>query len=443
MARLEKIVLQGFKSFKRKTSIPFPEGFSVITGPNGSGKSNIGDSVAFVLGKSSSKALRAKKSQDLVFHGSQRKGGSDYAKVSMYFDNSDRSLPLEEKMVSISRRISKKGVSTYRMNGRVVTRQQIVDMFALAGVTADGHNIIQQGDVTKIVEMDSEQRRQIIDEISGISEFNEKKHKAEKELTRIEERVREAEIIINEKASIMEKIKAERDAAMRYRELEAELAMTRAALVWKDYSRAKSSMESIEQDLGEKEAELGKLEEEIKEYDARLEEKEGKLDELTKSVLKASDQIDVTRKIERLRGEIERKRDRADSNNREIERLDSIIQKISSMGSGSNPALDAVKSMPGVQGSLSELIMIPPEYRTAVEVSAGSHLRDIVVDSMNNAVRCVKHLKTNKLGRARFLPMDKIRPFPGKPLPTGAIGWLSEIIQHDPMYDSIVNYVFS
>jgi chromosome segregation protein len=202
-------------------------------------------------------------------------------------------------------------------------------------------------------------------------------------------------------------------------------------------------MEGIEQYRGEKEAELGKLEEKIKGYDTQLEEKEGKLDELTKSVLKASDQVDVTRKIERLRGEIERKRDRADSNRREIERLDSIIQKISSMGSGSNPALDAVKSMPGVQGSLSELIMIPPEYRTAVEVSAGSHLRDIVVDSMNSAVRCVKHLKTNKLGRARFLPMDKIRPFPGKPLPTGAIGWLSEVIQHDPIYDSIVNYVFS
>ena len=70
MARLDRIVLQGFKSFKRKTSIPFPTGFSVITGPNGAGKSNVGDAVAFVLGKSSSKALRAKKAKDLVFHGS-------------------------------------------------------------------------------------------------------------------------------------------------------------------------------------------------------------------------------------------------------------------------------------------------------------------------------------------------------------------------------------
>ncbi len=443
MARLEKIVVQGFKSFKRKSSIPFPTGFSVITGPNGAGKSNVGDAIAFVLGKSSSKSLRAKKAKDLVFHGSQKKGGADHAKVALYFDNSEKTLPVDETMVSISRRINKKGVSTYRMNGRVVTRQQIVDMFSLAGVSADGHNIIQQGDVTKIVEMDPEQRRQIIDEISGISEFDEKKHKAEKELARIEERVREAEILINEKASIMEKVKAERDAAMRYRELESELNRVRSAIIWKDYSGAMKSMETIDQELGEKEAELGKLEAKIKEYDDVLAEKEGKLEELTKSVLKASSQIDVTRKIEKLRGEIERKRDRVDSNLREIERLESIMEKISSISSGSNPALDAVKSMPGVQGSLSELIMVPPQYKTAVEVSAGAHLRDIVVDSTNNAVKAVKYLKTNKLGRARFLPMDKIRGFPTKPLPTGAVGWLSELIQHDPMYDSIISYVFS
>lgn len=443
MARLERIVLQGFKSFKRKTSIPFPTGFSIITGPNGSGKSNVADAVAFVLGKSSSKALRAKKSQDLVFHGSQRKTGVDYAKVGLYFDNSQKSLPVDEPEVSISRRINKKGISTYRMNGRVVTRQQIVDMFSLAGISHDGHNIIQQGDVNKIVELDSVQRRQIIDEISGIQEFDEKKAKAEKELAKIEERVREAEILINEKASIMEKIRAERDAALRYRELESELSKTRAALIWKDYSGAMKSMENTEEELQEKEAELQRLEEEIRDYDSQLQEEEQKLEELTKSVLKVSDQIDVTRNIEKLRGEIERRRDRIESNRRETERLDSVIEKITSLETGSNPSLEAVRKMPGIQGSLSELIMVPPEYKVAVEVSAGSHLRDIVVDSMNNAVRCVKHLKENKIGRARFLPMDKVRGLPKKPLPTGAIGWLSELIQHDPVYDGIVNYVFS
>lgn len=443
MVRLERIVIQGFKSFKRKTSIPFPGGFSVITGPNGSGKSNIGDSISFVLGRSSSKALRARKAHELVFQGSAKKSAADYAKVALYFDNSQKVLPLEEKTVTISRRLNKKGVSTYRLNGKVVTRQQIVDMFALADLSADGHNIIQQGDVNHIVEMDAVQRRKIIDEISGIGEYEEKRNKAQKELAKIDERVREAEILINEKQSIMEKIKAERDAAIRYKELESELSRIRTAVIWKDYSSSMRSMEGMEKDIDEKEKENGVLEKKIAEYDRKLVDEEGKLEEMTRSVLRASSQIEVTRKIEELRGQVERKRDKIESNEREIERIDAMISRIASFETRTNPALSAVKSMEGVRGALSELIMVPAQYRTAVEVSAGAHMSDIVVDSTASAVRCVKYLKANKVGRARFLPMDKVRGREPGSLPVGAIGWMSELLQHDPIYSGIVDYVFS
>ena len=96
MVKIEKLVMQGFKSFKRKVSIPFPVGFSVITGPNGSGKTNVSDAVCFVLGKTSSRDLRAKKTHNLIFHGSKEKEGSDYANVVLYFDNSDNVLPIKE-----------------------------------------------------------------------------------------------------------------------------------------------------------------------------------------------------------------------------------------------------------------------------------------------------------------------------------------------------------
>ncbi len=443
MVRLERIVIQGFKSFKRKTSIPFPEGFSVITGPNGSGKSNIGDSISFVLGRSSSKALRARKAHELVFQGSARKSASDDAKVALYFDNSQKILPLEDKSVCISRRLNKKGVSTYRLNGKVVTRQQIVDMFALADLSADGHNIIQQGDVNHIVEMDAVQRRKIIDEISGIGEYDEKRNKAQKELEKIDTRVREAEILINEKSAIMEKIKTERDAAIQYKDYESELANVRAAVIWKEFSSSMKSVEENEKGMEEKERESKDLEEKIAKYDKMLVEEEEKLEDLTKSVLKASTQIETTKKIEELRGHIERKRDRIESNEREIERIDAMISRVASFETKSNPALSAVKGMPGVQGSLSELIMVPGQYKIAAEVSAGGHMRDIVVDTTANAVRCVKHLKANKIGRARFLPMDKVKGREPGSLPVGAVGWMSELIQHDPEYSGIVDYVFS
>ncbi len=405
--------------------------------------SNIGDSISFVLGRSSSKALRARKAHELVFQGSARKSASDDAKVALYFDNSRKILPLEEKSVCISRRLNKKGISTYRLNGKVTTRQQIVDMFALADLSADGHNIIQQGDVNHIVEMDAVQRRKIIDEISGIGEYDEKRNKAQKELEKIDGRVREAEILINEKQSIMEKIKAERDAAIMYKDYESELASVRAAVIWKEYSSSMKGVEESEKEITEKEKESEDIEKKIAKHDGMLVEEEKKLEDLTRSVLKASTQIDITRKIEELRGHIERKRDRIESNEREIDRIEAMISRVSSFEARSNPALSAVKGMGGVRGSLSELIMVPGQYRIAAEVAAGGHMSDIVVDSTSNAVRCVKHLKANRIGRARFLPMDKIRGRETGNLPVGAVGWMSELIQHDPEYSGIVDYVFS
>ena len=249
MVRLEKIVIQGFKSFKRKTAIPFPTGFSVVTGPNGSGKSNVSDSISFVLGRTSSKSMRAKKTQDLIFHGSTSKKGSPEARVTLYFNNNKKELPFDDKIVTVSRRVNKNGVSTYRLNGKIVTRQQMVDVLMQVGIKPDGHNIIQQGDVNQIVEMDPTQRRQIIDNISGISEYEEKKQKALKELGKIEERVREAEILLNEKTSTMEKLEKERNAAVRYKELEKELENVRSAVVWKEFNESEKGMSDIQEKL--------------------------------------------------------------------------------------------------------------------------------------------------------------------------------------------------
>src|SRR3989344_2855662 len=169
MTYIQKISMEGFKSFKRKVAVPVLPGFTVFTGPNGSGKSNISEAVSFVLGLQS-RSLRAKKAEDLIFHGSKNKPASDHAKVSVSFDNSKKTIPIPEDEVIISRIINKSGVSTYKINGKTVTKQQLVDIFAQIRLSASGHNVIHQGDVTQIVEMSPIQRRQIIDEISGIAE---------------------------------------------------------------------------------------------------------------------------------------------------------------------------------------------------------------------------------------------------------------------------------
>jgi chromosome segregation protein len=443
MVKIEKLVVQGFKSFKRKASIPFPTGFSVITGPNGSGKSNIGDAISFVLGRSSSRTLRARKAKELIFHGSEKKEGSDFAKVALYFDNSSKVLPLEETSVSISRRINTQGVSVYRLNDKVVTRQQLVDVMNQAGIHPDGHNIIQQGDVNKIVEMDPIERREILDDISGISEYDEKKAKAEKELAKIDERVREAEIILQEKMSIMEKLESERNAALKYKELESNLSKIRASIIWKDYSGADKTLKEVSSSLVEKEKRSVELDKSISDFDNQIIEQEKGLEELTKSVIRASDQIEVSRKLARLQAEAERLQDKRESHEREIERIASIVEKLTTLDTRVNPALGAVKDFKGVCGQLSDLITVPAQYRTAADVAAGGHMTDIVTETSRDAIACVKHLKENKLGRARFLPLDKIRSYPQKDLPVGAIGWLSELIHHEPKHAQAIEFVFA
>jgi len=402
---------------------------------------NVSDSICFVLGKSSSKSLRAKKAHELIFHGSKKKEASDSASVTIYFDNSDSSIPINEKSVSIGRRINKNGVSTYRLNGKVVTRQQIVDIFSQAGIHTDGQNIIQQGDVTQIVEMDPQQRRVIIDDIAGITEYDEKKHKAEKELEKIGEKVREAEIVLHERESILERLQKDRDAALEYQKLESELNSLRAALLWKSYSDAETSLKEKAKTIEEKTKIADKLEKEIKEYDKLLENEEQTLENLTRDVIQASSQIEVTKKIAKLQAEIEAKKSKIESNQREIQRIDMMIDRLRSIDRHVSPEFKKILGFNGVHGFFSDLVMIPSKYSIAVDVAAGSHMRDIVVDNTNTAVTCVKYLKENKIGRARFLPLEKIRPYNKKTLPTGAMGWLSELIHHEPKLDNVVEYV--
>jgi len=442
MLRLERIVIQGFKSFKKKTSIPFPTGFSCITGPNGSGKTNVLDAFCFVLGKKSSRTMRAKTSGDLIFHGSKKKGAADFANVMLYIDNSGGELPLEKGSVTIGRRINKKGVSTYRLNGKVVTRQQILDIFAKAGMHPDGHNIIQQGDVNRVVEMDAMERKAIIDEISGIAEYDEKKNKAMKELAKIEEKVKEAEIILNEKQSVMERLKRERDIAAKYQELQGNLEKIRAALIWLEKNDSQNCLKDISKKLKDKNKESDKLGKEIQDYDGKIDELEKKQEKLAAKLRKGQEELEAAKSVARVESDIELKREKIELNKREIDRIEAMTEKLSSLSTNLHPNLKVLMDMKGVHGTVADLIKVPSQYKVAVEIAGGARLKDIVVDTTATAVSCVKYLKKNRIGRARFLPMDRIRPYGSKFLPKEAIDWVSNLVKYKAEYRNIMDFIF-
>ena len=205
--------IDNFKSFSKKTKIPFLEGFTVISGPNGSGKSNIIDSILFVLALSSSRNLRAEKLTDLINNNS----GKNTAEVALEFSDGTK----------IRRRIKRtaNGYYSYNyLNERLCKQSDIVNHLSKYGIIPHGYNVVMQGDVTRIMEMSDVERRKIIDEIAGVSEFDSKKQQALAELEIVRERIEREEMLLIELSKRANELKKERAHALEYQKWQKELA---------------------------------------------------------------------------------------------------------------------------------------------------------------------------------------------------------------------------
>ncbi len=446
MVRISKLVLHGFKSFAGKFTFLFPSNFTVICGPNGSGKSNILDAICFVLGRTSAKSMRADRMHELIFHGSKKRKEAEYAVVSIYFDNKDRKIPVDADEVIVTRKVNKKGVSIYKLNGETVTREKILDVLRPAGIRPDGYNIILQGDVTEITEMSPVERREIIDEIAGIREFDEKKEKALRELEKVENRLKEAKIVLAERFSLLEKLRKESEAAKKYKELSEKVEKLRASIIAKRLEEAEEAMRTLNQKIVEKEKELEVAEKEFKEAEKLLEEAEKEAKALEDEIIEESKKLHVLREIEKIRSEIEKKKQKIEYNRREIERLDELISKISTLFETKDAVVERLLSLgwSGIYGSVGNVISVAPEYALAIEVAAGNHLNDIIVKDEDVAIECIKYLKKNKIGRATFLPLNRIKPkhLPEKPKVEGVIDFAINLVDFDEKFYPAISFVF-
>ncbi len=218
MTKVKRITIHGFKSFANKTDIIFNDKFNCILGPNGSGKSNIGDALCFVLGRLSAKSMRVEKASNLIFNGGKNKKPATQAMVEIVFSNEDHIFPIQAQEVAVSRTISENGNSIYRINDKKMTRTEVIDLLSMSRINPEGYNIILQGDITRFVEMSGLERRKIIEEISDVSLYEEKKHKATLELQKVEEQLNNAEIILKERKTYLKELKKDRDQALVYKE---------------------------------------------------------------------------------------------------------------------------------------------------------------------------------------------------------------------------------
>ncbi len=439
MVRLDRITMQGFKSFANRVTIPFPSGFNCIAGPNGSGKSNLLDALTFVLGVTSARAIRAQKLQNLLFNGGRNRKPAEYCEVSIYLDNSDSRIPLEDKEIKITRRITRSGISVYKLNGHTVTRTKILDILSHAGLSPDGYNIIMQGDVTRIIEMSPAERKEIIDEISGIADFNEKKAKATGELEKVELRVRENMIVVAEKQRLVSRLKEEKENAEKYIKFGSELKKAKASLVKKRLNEAQEKMSVLNKEIEESAKIFDKMEKDFASLDTDLEKREKALLKKSEQIIEKSRNIEILRKIDAIQTEIVRKKDKIDFNERELGRLKSI-----SAAAERNLAVREVLNMghSAVHGTVASLVKIPKKYSVALEVAIGRRASDLVVADEDTASFCIKALKEKRTGRARFLPLAKMKPHEKKPHKyKDVIGYAIDLVEYDKRYDPAIKYV--
>jgi chromosome segregation protein len=596
---ITELEIDNFKSFSKKTKIPFLEGFSVISGPNGSGKSNIIDSILFVLALSSSRNLRAEKLTDLI----NLNSGRNTAEVSLEFSDGTK----------IKRRIKRTGNGYYSynyLNDRLCKQSDIVEHLAKHGIKPHGYNVVMQGDVTRIMEMSDFERRKIIDEIAGVSEFDTKKQQALSELDIVRERIEREELLLIELTKRVNELKREREHALEYQKWQKDLAFfqnCRAAAqlherekelaslvqstdehtilvsridadrsleenelsylkadlkdiddlinrksgsdylkliaeleeakggikmaeqtivrlrkekegnletinrVYMDTKRAETRVAecsdqirtlsidrtNIAMEIAGTRANLEKLESEIKKHGENtegareslfgllkeLEEKKGhrseilhqqdmlieksrmrttELDRLTQLLRQLDEEFavkqsqlsdgeksvsgllsqkkELDRSLSELEGglfaqrsSLERLRTEIRENEQDIYRLEAAQQ---ARGESGGKAIEAVKAMEHVHGTIAELGKAPAEYSTALNIAAGNKLQFVVCDDDQVAADAIQYLKSERLGRVTFLPLNKLKPPALPPLrEPGVIDYAVNLIEYDPKYD--------
>jgi len=323
MTKINRIVMKGFKSFGKRTELLFGTDFNCVLGPNGSGKSNILDALCFVLGKAGSKGLRAEKSANLIYNGGKTKNQASEGEVSIYFDNSSKVFPTEDPVVKVTRIVKKDGFSKYKINDKTRTRQQILDLLSVAKIEPDGYNIILQGDVNRIVEMSTIERRQLVEDIAGIGVYEEKKNKAIKELEKVEQKMKEVDIILTERKTHLNELKKDRDQALKYKGLRDRIDQNKASYLKIQIDRKEKNKEKLDKDTEECNDKIKKINENIDSIKKIINEKQTEMQKLNEELEKRSskEQLEISKQVENIKVSLAANKNRINNLENELLRI--------------------------------------------------------------------------------------------------------------------------
>ncbi|SCA92412.1 Putative Chromosome partition protein Smc [Pseudolactococcus piscium] len=245
---LKQIEMVGFKSFADRTKLTFDTGVTAIVGPNGSGKSNVTESLRWALGEQSAKSLRGAKMPDIIFAGTQKRRALNYAEVIVTFDNSDNYLP-SEKTVVVTRRLYRNGDSEFLINDKKVRLRDVHELFMDTGLGRDSFSIISQGKIEAIFNSKPEERRAIFEEAAGVLKYKTRKKETESKLSATQENMDRLDDIIYELDGQLTPLRAQRDVALKFRELDEERGQLGLSVLVAQLTAEKRQHEQITEEL--------------------------------------------------------------------------------------------------------------------------------------------------------------------------------------------------
>lgn len=339
--RLNKLEINGFKSFARKTEICFEPGVTAVVGPNGCGKSNISDAVRWVLGEQSAKALRGAKMEDVIFNGTEQRKPLSFCEVALSFDNSDGALPTDYTEVTVTRRVYRSGDSEYLLNGSGCRLKDIQELFRDTGIGKEGYSIISQGKVEEILSNKSGDRRAAFEEAAGVMRYRVRKEEAEHKLDNTRKNLVRLEDIREELEVQIGPLQEQSETARAFLKLRDELKEIEVNVFLYQYDRLNERIKDLEASMAQLDQETrddaerenvlnaacAEAEKKNISINTELSALQNKLLELTSGVESNTGEANVMQeKISNLQSEIKRLREQMDENDEKYKLLLSEIE---------------------------------------------------------------------------------------------------------------------
>lgn len=290
---LKELVMTDFKSFSGEVVIPFDRGFTAITGPNGSGKSNSGDAIQFVLGPRSAKTLRAQSSKDLIFNGGKHGKPARGCSVTLVFANpvlgdGRRRIPLDMDEVTMTKRVrltpTGNVVTTYELNDEESSLKSFHQLLGAANARPDGYNIVLQGDVTNLAKMSPGERRKVLDDVAGVTSYDDEIRKAERQRKDVEDFLDRIALIEEEQRRHLKVLDNERKSAQKAIEIREELVAAKAVLWRAKVAGQKATLDHQRREIQRNLDEATALEEQVSSAAKHLLSLDDTIAELTRQI---------------------------------------------------------------------------------------------------------------------------------------------------------------